>query len=113
MMAMSRADAEHKRALSAMSEQAPLVCANPQEALQRCRGMLLSFKLESPTKPDTVVMNVYQVAELCKARNGNEASCWWACIGSACPFANAFTGHSGLTSCVLTGISAEDYSLLG
>ena len=94
-MAMSRSDAEHKRVLSAMSGQAPLACANPQEGLQRCRGMLLSFKLEEcPTKLDTVVMNVYSVAELCKARNGSEASCWWTCIGSACPFANAFTGHS-------------------
>ena len=94
-MAMSRSDTEHKRALSAMSEQAPPACSNPQEALHRCRGMMLSFKLEGcSTKPDTVVMNVYQAAELCKARNGSEASCWWACIGSACPFANAFTGHS-------------------
>ena len=78
-----------------MSGQAPIACDNPQEGLQRCRGMLLSFKLEDcKSKPDTVVMNVYQVAELCKARNGGDASCWWTCIGSACPFANAFTGHS-------------------
>ena len=95
MMAMSRADAEHKRALSAMSEQAPLACANPQESSAALpRNVALIQAGRCPTKPDTVVMNVYQVAELCKARNGNEASCWWACIGSACPFANAFTGHS-------------------
>ena len=57
--------------------------------------MLVSFKLEGcPHNSDTVVMNVLSVAELCKARNGSEASCWWTCIGSACPFANAFTGHS-------------------
>ena len=94
-MAMSRADAEHKRALSAMSGQAPSACDNPQEGLQRCGGMLLSFRLKDcKSKPDTVVMNTYQVAELCRARNGNNTSCWWTCIGSDCPFANAFTGHS-------------------
>ena len=94
MMAMSRADAEHKRALFATSGQAPSACDNPQEGLQR-GGMLLSFRLKDcKSKPDTVVMNTYQVAELCRARNGNNTSCWWACIGSDCPFANAFTGHS-------------------
>ena len=76
-MAMSRSDAENTRALSAMSGQAPPACSNLQEALHRCHGMLLSFKLvcSRSTKPDTVVMNVYQAAELCKARNGSEESC--------------------------------------
>ncbi len=95
LMAMSRYDAESKLALSDMSEQAGPTGTNPQESLQRRPKMLISFKLEAcSVAPDTVVMNVYQVAELCKARNGGDASCWWTCIGSACPFANAFTGHS-------------------
>jgi len=58
-MAMSRSDAEHKRALSAMSEQASPACANPQESLQRRQKMLISFKLEAcSAAPDTVVMQV-------------------------------------------------------
>ena len=44
--------------------------------------------------PDTVVMKLQSVLDLCKARNGNTAACWWTCLGSTCPFRNASTGHS-------------------
>ena len=65
--------------------------------------MMLSFKLEAcSTAPDTVVMKLQSVLELCKARNGNTAVCWWTCVGSTCPFRNAFTGHSD-----------EDHRLVG
>jgi hypothetical protein len=95
MMAMSRSDAEHKRALSAMSEQASPACANPQESLQRRQRMLISFKLEAcSAAPDTVVMQVIAAVELCKALNGDGTVCWWTCMGSTCPFRNAFAGHS-------------------
>ena len=43
---------------------------------------------------DTVVMKLQSVMDLCKARNGNTAVCWWTCLGSTCPFTNTFTGHS-------------------
>jgi hypothetical protein len=54
------------------------------------------------TAPDTVVMKLQSVLELCKARNGNTTGCWWTCVGSTCPFRNAFTGHSD-----------EDHRLVG
>ena len=95
LVAMSRSDAERKRALSDRSEQAGPTGANPQEGLIRKPRMLLSFKLEAcSAAPDTVVMQVHAIIELCKASNGDEAVCWWACIGCTCPFTNVFSGHS-------------------
>ena len=95
LVAMSRSDAERKRALSDMSEQAGPTGANPQEGLIRKPRMLISFKLEAcSAAPDTVVMQVHAIIELCKANNGDEAVCWWACIGCTCPFTNVFSGHS-------------------
>jgi hypothetical protein len=44
--------------------------------------------------PDTVVMKVITIMDLCKARNGDGTACWWTCMGSTCPFRNAFSGHS-------------------
>ena len=74
-MAMSRSDAERKRALSAMSEQAGPTGANPQEGLKRRPRMLISFKLEAcSAAPDTVVMQVIAAIELCKANNGDGSS---------------------------------------
>ena len=94
-MATSRSDAESKRALSAMSEQAGPTGANPQEGLKRRPKMRISFKLEAcSAAPDTVVMQVFAAIELCKANNGDGAVCWWACIGCTCPFTNVFSGHS-------------------
>jgi hypothetical protein len=95
MLAMSRADTEHKRALSAVSGQAPSACADPQVGLRACKEMLLSFKLEDcPQGADTVVLSVQNVVAMCNGRNDGAASCWWTCVGSSCPFADAFTGHS-------------------
>ena len=34
------------------------------------------------------------VMELCKVHNGDGNVCWWACVGSTCPFRNTFSGHS-------------------
>ena len=77
MAAMSRSDAEHKRALSAVSVQQGPACANPQEGLQLCSKIMISFKLKAClAAPDTVVMKVQSVMDLCKARNGNTAACW-------------------------------------
>jgi hypothetical protein len=95
MGAMGRSDSEHKRALSALSTQQCFPCPNPQEGLQRLSKMVLSFKLEAcATAPDTVVMKMQSVLDLCNACNSDTASCWWTCLGSTCPFRNAFEGHS-------------------
>ena len=57
--------------------------------------MVLSFKLEAcATAPDTVVMKMQSVLDLCNACNSDTAACWWICPGSICPFRNAFEGHS-------------------
>ena len=93
--AMGRSDSEHKRALSALSAQQCSPRPNPQEGLQRLSKMMRSFKLEAClVAPDTVVMKLQSVLELCKARNSNTAACWWTCLGSTWPFRNAFEGHS-------------------